>query len=53
MTGTMYVDLAAGPDDRDRFRVMQYGQQSYLTLDQIKAAVARGDDLCETGTPGR
>lgn len=46
----MFVDLQGGPDDRDRFRVFSAGRESFLSIDQIKAAVARGDTLEEWET---
>lgn len=44
---TMYVDLAAGPDDEDRFLVYVRGSIMAMSLADIKAAVERGDKLEE------
>ncbi len=45
--GKMFVDLKGGPDERDRFHVLANGRSTYLTVEQIKAAIARGDTLEE------
>lgn len=50
--GKMFVDLQGGPNDREKFRVMSNGRESWLSIDQIKAAVARGDSLEEWNSDG-
>lgn len=44
---TMYVDLARGPDDQDRFAVRQGAAALRLRVEDIKAAIARGETVVE------
>lgn len=47
MSATMYVDLASGPDERDRFQVFQGAAALRLDLDTIKWHIANGDRVEE------